>query len=161
MTVTLYTCYDDKRKINKTLSPVSSFGATATKPCSILNPELILSGDSTINAINANYAYVSTFGRYYFIDDYTIDSAGRIHIQLSVDPLYTYRSAILSNAQLVTRSESIGKPTMITDSKYPVMPYKNMQVILFEGSSLNLTNAGYSSYNFVLNVAGGGSGQQT
>lgn len=160
MTVTLYSCADDKRKITKTLTDSRSLSdVTVTHPCDLMHPELLL--DATVSmgwdALNKNYAYISTFGRYYFIDDYTIDSAARVHLHLSIDPLYTYGAQILATSQHVVRSESVngGKSTMIVDDKIPVASYKDMKVILFEGGELGLSNATDSSLNYILNVAGG------
>lgn len=157
MTVTLYTTADDKRKVGKTLTQLSSVGATATDPCDVLHPRLLLSGGAGVNAINANYCYISTFGRYYFISGYTTDSAGRITITCDVDVLHTYASAIKGTTQLVTRSESVngGKPTEIDDPLYPLKKSKEMFCIKFEGGQMNLATATNSSYNFVMNVAGG------
>ena len=43
----------------------------------------------------------------------------------------------------------------------PLKGNKEMKVIEFTGGDFNLDTAGTNSYNFVLNVAGGGSGQGT
>ena len=156
MNIDLYSVTADKKKMVKTKTAISSItGATCTEPCDVLRPQLILSGGASVNAINANYCFISTFGRYYFITDYTILSAERILITCEVDPLESWSSQILATNQLVTRSESIGKPTEIEDTLYPLKKNKEMFCIKFEGSQMNLDSATNSSYNFVLNVAGG------
>ena len=155
MTITLYNTSDDRRKVTKTLTQVSEDTATATNPCDVLNPKFVLSGSALVNAINSNYCYCSTFGRYYFITGYTIESAARIVIECAVDPLMSWGGQIRSSRQLVTRSESIGKPTYIPDSYYPLKPCKEMAVIKFEGGDFNLGTADASSLNFVINVSGG------
>lgn len=155
MTINLYSTGDNPKTVTKTLSAISSVQGRATQPCNILRPELILSGDSTVNAINANYVYVPDFGRYYFVKDHTTDTAARIILSCEVDPLMSWAAGIRASKQLVTRSESIGAPTEIEDSLLPLKKSKDMYVIQFEGGSMNLGNANNTSYNFVMNIAGG------
>lgn len=158
MNITLYTCTDDKRKINKTLSNGVTGTATPVRPINLINPEIILDHSVSMgwDALNHNYCYISTFARYYFITDYTIDTAARIHLTLEVDPMYTMGAAIKATTQHVIRAESVGKPTMITDPKLATAPYKDMKVILFEGGELGLSDATDYTLNYILNVAGGG-----
>jgi hypothetical protein len=155
MTINLYSTGDNPKTVSKTLTAISSVQGRATQPCNILRPELILSGDSTVNAINANYVYVPDFGRYYFVKDHTTDTAARIILSCEVDPLMSWAAGIRASKQLVTRSESVGKPTEITDNQYPLSKRKNMFVIAFEGGSMNLDSATADTYNFIINVAGG------
>ena len=160
MTINLYSKGDNPKTVTKTLTAISSVQGRATQPCNILRPELILSGDSTVNAINANYVFVPDFGRYYFVKDHTTDTAARIILSCEVDPLMSWAAGIRASKQLVTRSESVGKPTYTPDDQYLLKPNKDITVISFEGGYFNLENATQISYNFLLNVAGGGSGQQ-
>lgn len=161
MIVNLYTTGDNPKTVTKSLTAISSVTARVTHPCNILRPELILSGDSTVNAINANYVYIPDFARYYFIKDHTTDTAARIILSCEIDPLMSWSAGIRASKQLVTRSESIGKPTYTPDDQYLLKPNKDIKVIAFDGGYFNLESATQISYNFLLNVAGGGSGQQS
>lgn len=155
MTINLYSTGDNPKTVTKSLTAISSVTARVAHPCNILRPELILSGDATVNAINANYVHIPDFGRYYFIKDHTTDTAVRIILSCEVDPLMSWNAGIRASKQLVTRSESVGAPTEIEDNLLPLKKSKDMFVIAFEGGSMNLGSANNSSYNFVLNVAGG------
>lgn len=156
MNVTLYRTGDDPKKVTKTLTTVSTMVATATQPCDVLSPRLILGGDAIVNAINSNYCYIDTFARYYFIKKHITDTAARIIIECECDYLMSWAAGIKASRQLVTRSESVGSPTKIIDSKYPLASEKDMYVIRFEGGNMNLSSADVYSNNFVMNVAGGG-----
>ena len=156
MQVTLYHTSDDRKKVTKTLTSISTMTAQATAQCSVLTPRLVLSGDNVVNAINANYCYIDTFARYYFIKEHITDTASRIIIDCEYDPLMSYASQLRATNQLVTRSESVGAPTKIIDSKYPLASEKDMLVIRFEGGDMNLASADAYSNNFIMNVAGGG-----
>ena len=159
MTISLYSTGDNPKTVTKTLAAISSVQGRATQPCNILRPELILSGDSAVNAINANYVYVPDFGRYYFVKDHTTDTAARIILSCEVDPLMSWDAGIRASKQLVTRSESVGKPTQVIDPNYTLESEKEMLVIQFEGADFNLGTADVNSNNFVINVAGGGSSE--
>ena len=155
MQVTLYHTSDDRKKVTKSLTSISTMAAQATAQCSVLTPRLILGGDNVVNAINANYCYIDTFARYYFIKEHITDTASRIIIECEYDPLMSYASQLRATNQLVTRSESVGAPTEIEDNLLPLKKSKNMAVIQFEGGNMNLSNANNSTYNFIINVAGG------
>lgn len=156
MNVTLYRTGDDPKKVTKTLTTVSTMVATATQPCDVLTPHLILGGDAIVNAINSNYCYIDTFARYYFIKKHITDTAARIIIECECDYLMSWAAGIKARRQLVTRSESVGKPTYISDPTLPLLPDKEIYVAGFEGGYFNLNRATGVSYNFILNVSGGG-----
>lgn len=155
MTINLYSTSSDPKTVNKSLTGISTITAQLVHPCNVLRPTIIVSGDGIVNALNANYLYMSRFARYYFIKSHTADTAVRLTLECEVDPLMSYNTSLLNTNQLITRSESIGKSTYIPDSKLPLANYKDMYVIAFEGGSMNLDSATNASYNFVLNVAGG------
>lgn len=155
MTITLYNTSDDKKKVGKTLTAVQTVeNVKPIEPCDMLNPSFILDGDA-VNAINSNYCHVSIFGRYYFITDHVLLNGARIMIKCKHDPLQNFATGLKNSRQLVTRSESIGKPTYIKDDYLPLKPNKEMAVIKFEGGDINITEAANTSYNFVITVSGG------
>lgn len=155
MTITLYNTSDDKKKVGKTLTALQTVeNVKPIEPCDMLNPSFILDGGA-VNAINSNYCHVSIFGRYYFITDHVLLNGARIMIKCKHDPLQNFATGLKNSRQLVTRSESIGKPTYIKDDYLPLKPNKEMAVIKFEGSDINITEAANTSYNFVITVSGG------
>lgn len=98
-------------------------------PCSVLHPVLELLGNfSTYSAvIQANYAYIPDFHRYYFVTNWTFDD-NLLVCTLEVDVLATYKTAIKASTQYVLRS-AYSYNTDIPDAKYPVlsaMPQKTL-----------------------------------
>ena len=158
MLIETYQMTSDRRKIGKSLSNQINYDGVPITPIDMINPKFILSTSSDV--FNANYIFVDTFKKYYFIDNYEIDKAGRIIIYCSLDVLETHKNNLLASEQLIIRNEKIGS-TFIADDMLPLKPYKNMKVIEFSNSDFNLNSATSNDYNFVLNVAGGGSGQTT
>lgn len=159
--VTLYACTADNRQVDKTnfLTSVITGTAIFYENSSIVNPTIKFDWGNSFNA-NINYCYIQEFNRWYYVINTNALIGGSVEYNLRCDVLMTYKGAIYNSVQTVSRSESIGKPTMIQDDLLPIAPYRDVKVVLFEGGYFNLHEATSLSYNFILNVAGGGSGQQ-
>lgn len=153
--ITTYVTTDDRRKVIKNLTSAHSIDVTLLEPFSVLTPTLVL---QTINGLDFNYVYIPYFSRYYFVNSIDVNKGGRAIVNCSVDVLMTYQNEFIDNDFLIVRSESIGV-NYITDTQLPLYPYKDMKVIEFSDNDFNLNKATNTSYNFLLNVAGGGSGQ--
>ena len=86
MNVTLYSNSGDPRQINKNLTTLGNAKtANATESIDVLRPTLKLVYDS--NIIGANYLYIDTFGRYYFIDEKSIEGNLMTASQQEAHPL--------------------------------------------------------------------------
>lgn len=153
--ITLYKNYSDNRTINKNIVPVMQGSIYLYEDSSVVNPVVRLDYDTDI-VPQANYAYVPAWNRYYYITNISALVGGGMLISMACDVLMTYKGTILNSTQTIIRNEGIGKPTMIPDPTLPILPNKEVAVIAFEGGDFNLTEAGANSYNFVLNVSGGG-----
>ena len=155
-TLKTYHTADDPRTISKTLTNQLDYTCELLDSAEMVTPTLRVK--CTSETFNANYC--SCFDRYYFVTEQTVETANTILIHCRLDVLYTYRNALLSSTFLVTRNENIGS-TYIPDTMLPLKGNKEMKVIEFTGGDFNLDTATANSYNFVLNVAGGGSNQGT
>ena len=160
MTLYLYNISADTRCLTKVTQTTAAIKTAAdiepTEGIDVLSPAFILGYDSSY--LSCNYLYCSELLRYYYITDMTIDTAQRIHIQCSVDVLQTYATDIKNCYATVVRSESVGKPTMYTDSKLPVYPTKKNvtsivmnQLVIPLNSQLTTTDGD----NYLLTVIGG------
>lgn len=106
MNVTLYRNTSDKRQVSKSLSTVKSGIVCNIKhDCSILNPRIVIAKSSAGNWNNANYMYIDTFRRYYYIDNVTVTTAGELVIDGSVDVLMSNASAIRQLNCVILRQE--------------------------------------------------------
>lgn len=120
MTITLYSISCAPNKLDKSNDLGQGTQIDNVKPtadCDMLAPTLELNWSSSLSGFN--YAYIDTFGRYYFINDIAARTGQRCIMSLSVDALNTYASSIKECYGTAIRSESEGK-TFIPDSKYPV-----------------------------------------
>lgn len=160
MDVTFYINTSDKRAINKNLSSVGpSSSLTIIENLDILTPTFILtcSGSSIGDLMGfANYMYIGTLARYYYITDKKLLTGNRIQITGLVDPLYTYASQIKTCSGTVVRNENTPL-SYIVDNQIPVESYLTVRFIAEAPLFDNKT----SGTNFILNVAGGGSNSST
>ena len=118
-TMQLYKCTADRKKINKKPAPIgSAFTYEIKHDSSILNPIVIVSRDRLGDQwIDANYAYLKEFKRYYFIDDIETMTGGRLAFHLSVDVLYSYRGDLIGKSFIIARSESDGSSYFVDAEK--------------------------------------------
>lgn len=124
MNITFYNVTDSPNKLEKDITHVigSARALAPTGQINVLNPVVTVAWDN-INGdsiINANYAYIDTFQRYYWINC-GIDTAKRIIVSGKVDYLMTYAAGIKNCPATIVRAE-LGKPTYIIDDKLPIEP---------------------------------------
>lgn len=150
-TITLYRMTQDKKVVNKTLTSantIASVTASFKGDCTITDPVIELDYDT--GYLQANYMYISDFGRYYFIEQ-TVVSEQRIIYSCHVDVLKSFTGDIRNMTALVSRSEK-NYNLYLNDKYFKVLNYKNDEVFEFPEDTKNrFTNKFYS---YVLVVAG-------
>lgn len=152
MQIDLMKITDDERTVIKHPVTVASINAVLkTDLENILNPVLEV---TQINYFaDVNYAYLPTFGRYYFVTPAVL-YGGRCQYALTVDPLTTYAAQILAKSGHMVRAEQAGI-NEIPDNQLPISQNRRIRCIEFSGGDFNIDTATATSYNFILNVAGG------
>ena len=148
--------FNDRRKLTKNVNWSESFSCKPYSDYNISAPNLLIV-NATGAIANNNYAYIADYQRYYYVDSVTVGRNGMYIVQLSIDVLMTYADGIKNINATISRQENVGINDIV-DSLLPLQNRKELAVIEFESSEFNIANANTSSYNFVLNVAGGGKG---
>ena len=149
--------FDDRRKLEKNVTWFDTFDCKPYTDYNISAPNLLIVNPTGAIA-NNNYAYIADYQRYYYVDSVTVGRNGMYAVQLSVDVLMSYADGIKNLSATISRQENIGINDIV-DSLLPLQNRKELAVIEFESSEFNIANANTSSYNFVLNVAGGGNNE--
>lgn len=113
--------YTFSKRENSTARPPSESGevyieCNALYPTGVLSPRVVVETDE--NPTAWNYAYITQFGRYYFVREWTADSGFWI-ASLDVDPLATYKEEIGAADLYVLRSSAAQDGTY-TDTLYPM-----------------------------------------
>lgn len=104
MTIDLMTNNQPKNKINKTPTTVLSLTGTLKDDTSVMDPVILIESASFPSA--ANYAKITEFGRYYYIEDIVNKGAKLWEISLHVDVLKTYASVIMSSPCIIAKTAS-------------------------------------------------------
>jgi len=120
MVLNLYSTSDDTRKLDKALTAIKDITAIPSDNVTMLTPAFTVEYDSTILA--ANYCYIAEFNRYYFIRDITLLRGNRLQLNCAVDVLQSFAADIKNCSAMISRSESVGKPTNIPDNSLPINP---------------------------------------
>lgn len=102
--------YSLNKKINSTQRPgtyVKREDCKLKDPCNILRPIIRVTGfNYSENFKEINYAYINTFGRYYWITDKTIINNDIQQLTLEVDVLATYKTDIGNYQPYLKRSSN-------------------------------------------------------
>ena len=133
MTLTLYTTTDDNRVVNKELTTLGSATLRPTESLDLMTPRFVVDYNATY--YGSNYCYCDTLGRYYYINDISLETGHRMVLQCSMDVLKTYASYLAAVKATVIRSQSVGAPTPILDKKLPIDPNRyELKSIKFDKS---------------------------
>lgn len=122
MNINLYTL---SKRENSTLRPTGTgtqVSCTLKKDTSVVNPVVLIDfADQATPAVHLfNYAYISDFGRYYFISDVTVVRGMLWEFSLTCDVLATYKTVIGAHSAYILRSAHSynGK---VSDAFYPAI----------------------------------------
>ena len=124
--IELYQCSCESNVINKTnyLTSVGTLEGTFRTSVNLIAPEITF---SSTTVPNFNYAYISAFSRYYYVDRITNLNNGMWQADLSVDVLMSYKSGILSCNAFVDRNEYTFNK-LIVDNQVPMKQGETISV---------------------------------
>lgn len=124
ITIDLYNVSDDNEKVDKTLGTAKEFTSSTIKEQTDVT-NITLRIQTTDNLSGYNYAYVSEYGRYYFIDNIETTPTGYWVLSCRCDVLMSFKADILALRGTVTRSESVYN-VYLQDSEYKALAYRNI-----------------------------------
>ena len=128
MIVKYWTGFSKRKNSTKTPSTGTDAAVVLKDDTSILKPSI----DSATIPANANYFYISDFGRYYYVSNVTKVGNGRNLFELEADPMSTYKSGIGATSAMieyagdssdVTITDPRNKPTALVDDTYGALPF--------------------------------------
>ena len=148
MTINTYRFLGDSRKIDKTLTKVSTYNnAEIVGDMSIQTPTILLQLDSFTDVINFNYIQIPELRRYYYVVESTIKEDGYVQIKCRVDVLKSFKNDILESTQYIDRQQN--KCTyQLPDDMYNIKSNRNLTIKNF-GNVIIEPNA-----NFILQTSG-------
>lgn len=115
MKLQMLTTTADKRALSKSTSDIGTVTCKLKQGTSIIDPIVIIGKISATNIRRFNYAYISDFGRYYFVNDIVEAPANQLEISMHVDVLRTYASDIRGISTLILRQENVFSPYFVDE----------------------------------------------
>lgn len=129
ITMSLYQINEDFRTVGKTIPTATSTHTIKLKDgCSIDSPIVSFSAQASAIA-PLNYAYIDTFGRYYFIRDRKSLVNGVVELTLESDPWESFRAQLLNVEATINRSAKASLVNgFLMDSGYQLLAYKHCAI---------------------------------
>ena len=102
MKIVLYNNKSDSRVLNKSIEQITEIDVILKSAQNIMAPEIMLQTKTL--PINANYCYISDFGRYYYINAQRLENGNISRIDLTVDVLMSFKDMILKSKVVAERT---------------------------------------------------------
>ena len=116
-TISLFKTASENNRVVKVLTDEKQLSGELRNQTSVLNPTIRI--ESSDNISTYNYAYISEFGRYYYITDIVSVRTNCWVVSLRCDVLMSYKdeiqsiNVILNNTQETGLSNYLGSPNWV------------------------------------------------
>lgn len=124
--------------LNKVLSPSKQFDVILKENTSLLFPVVTVTG-KLYDFHEYNYAYIPSFGRYYFMSEPKSVGVNLVELSFSVDVLMSWKDQIKNCKAFITRQENKYN-TFYYDEKFPEFCYNNTIIKRFPAKFLDQPN---------------------
>lgn len=132
MQLDLYTISDDPRVVDKTVgTAVATLSGDPRTPVTVTGGQFTV--ESTTDLSGVNYAYISDFGRYYFVEAINALRNNIYVLTLRVDVLMSFATEIKGLTGTIDRNEGIAD-AYLTDAKYISKTYRQITTKAFPNS---------------------------
>lgn len=147
-TISLFKTASENNRVVKTLTDEKQLSGELRNQTSVLNPSIRI--ESADNISTYNYAYISEFGRYYYITDIVSVRTNCWVVSLRCDVLMSYSAQIKAITGVVVRQES-NPNKLLVDRLERLQSNKEIDILYYpDAFSKNL--------QFILVTAGGQNG---
>lgn len=143
--IVFYKNNSQKNRLDKDLTLVQTVSGALRSSCSIINPVIQIYEPNNLFFMNANYLFIQTFGRYYFINNIISVKNNLFEIHAHVDVLSTYKTEIRANDAVIARNENKYN-LLLQDNDFCVY---NNRIAYTQNFPSGLTND-----SFILSLAG-------
>ena len=144
--IEIYTNASEPEYMDKSLSNIATLtGELRTDVTEVVDPVIRVEDPGSLLTGSANYAYISEFGRYYYIRKKRSERNNIVELSMHVDVLMSFASAIKAREAIVRRQENDWNLYIIDGS---LMVYENDYVY-----TKNFPT-GFSVNNWILVAAG-------
>lgn len=146
-TISLFKTNSENNRVVKTLTDEKQLSGELRNQTSVLNPSIRIESADNVSAYN--YAYISEFGRYYYITDIVSVRTNCWVVSLRCDVLMSYKDEIKTITGVVVRQESNPNKLLVdrleriqSDKEIDILYYpdafsKNLQYVLVTAGGQN------------------------
>lgn len=146
MTIKIYKNLSENNVLDKNITQLGNdLTGTLREACSIIDPVIKIEDYTNFNIKNANYLYITEFGRYYYINNIVTITDKIFELHCHVDVLKTYSSSIRGCNAVVARQEHQYN-LYLQDAVFKTKAFPHVQIKQFP--------SGFSDFNFIFTVAG-------
>lgn len=145
MDIFLYRNDSEVNKIGKSLSNELRLSGSLREESNVITPTILIEVE---NPSAYNYAYIPTFGRFYFIKEFISVRTNLWRIILESDPLESFKNEILSNSVIISDTEITGAFNYLSGDVWKSSVKESTDILQFPNGLLN-------SGEFILITAGG------
>lgn len=144
MNLRLYQNNSENNKVTKSITQLYSLTGYLRDDCSIIDPVIEVENISAANLVKTNYAYISEFGRYYYINN-IVCKGNLFELHMHVDVLQSFGTSILNCSAVVARQQSKYN-LYLQDGVFKTYADNHYQIKQFSN--------GFNSHSFIFSVAG-------
>lgn len=148
MRMQFYKNHSDNIVVDKNITAVGAeINGILRDDCSLTDPVIMVEDFTGLNPATANYCYLPSFNRYYYITDVVFKTDKLFEIHMHVDVLKSFASGIRANTAVIGRQEKKGVYNLLLqDGTYKVKANPNFEIKQFP--------SGFTGHHYVLMVAG-------
>lgn len=144
MNITLYVNSSENQRMTKTLTYVGAFSFSFKDESSVFNPQVLIAVGSSL--ADVNYAYISQWGRYYYVTEIQVVRTGLFLLKLHGDVLMTWKDQILNCSAVIKRQQNQYN-LYLDDPEFKIYNQERVEIYNFSG--------GFNkALEYILTVAG-------
>ena len=147
-TISLFKTVSENNRVVKTLTDEKQLSGELRNQTSVLNPSIII--ESSDNISTYNFAYISEFGRYYYITDIMSIRTNCWVVSMRCDVLMSYKDEIRSMNVILNNTQETGLSNYLSSPNWVNLVKTKTDIKTFPKG---LSNEG----EFILITAGGDS----
>lgn len=147
-TISLFKTASENNRVVKTLTDEKQLSGELRNQTSVLNPSIII--ESSDNISTYNFAYISEFGRYYYITDIMSIRTNCWVVSMRCDVLMSYKDEIRSMNVILNNTQETGLSNYLSSPNWVNLVKTKTDIKTFPKG---LSNEG----EFILITAGGDS----
>lgn len=144
MTLTLYVNTSENNRLDKSITSRGTFVFSFKDESSVFNPQVLIANGSSL--ADVNYAFISEFGRYYYVTEIVLVRADLYLLKLHTDVLMTWKSQI-RNCNAVLKRQELAYNLYLDDPEFKV--YNNERIEI-----RNFSDGFTKALQYILTVAG-------